>query len=106
MIDERELEKKQDRIITRAGAPSASELLEGSPSYRLVNGVIYQYLKYRGVIYSSQMPEGLITSARKAYNLTNVTEDRSYDADASSTAELADVLGTLIADLRTLGVLR
>jgi len=41
MIDERELEKKQDRIITRAGAPSASELLEGSPSYRLVNGVIY-----------------------------------------------------------------
>lgn len=30
---------------------------------------------------------------------TNVTEDRVFDANATSTAELADVLGTLIADL-------
>lgn len=30
---------------------------------------------------------------------TNVTEDRSFDANATSTAELADVLGTLIGDL-------
>lgn len=37
---------------------------------------------------------------------TNVTPDRSYDANATSTAELADVLGTLIADLLEIGVLR
>lgn len=37
--------------------------------------------------------------------ITNVTPDRAYDADATSVAELADVLGTLIADLRTRGVL-
>lgn len=30
---------------------------------------------------------------------TNVTEDRAFDANATSTAELADVLGTLITDL-------
>ena len=39
------------------------------------------------------------------YTITNGTTDRTYDADASSTAELADVLYTLIQDLKTLGIL-
>ena len=39
-----------------------------------------------------------------AYTPTNVTPDRAFDADSTSTAELADVLGTLIADLQTLGL--
>ncbi len=38
-----------------------------------------------------------------AYTPTNVVSDRTYDADATSVAELADVLGTLIADLQALG---
>lgn len=37
--------------------------------------------------------------------LTNVTPDRVLDADSTSLDELADVLGTLIADLRTRGIL-
>jgi len=41
----------------------------------------------------------------QAYTPTNVTTDRSYDADSTSTAELADVLGTLIADLQAAGIL-
>lgn len=40
--------------------------------------------------------------ARK-YTATNVTEDRTYDADATTVAELADVLGTLLADLSQRG---
>ena len=40
-----------------------------------------------------------------AYTVTNGTNDRTYDADASSTAELADVLGQVIADLQRLGIL-
>lgn len=39
------------------------------------------------------------------YTPTNVTTDRSFDADSTSTAELADVLGTLIADLQSAGIL-
>jgi hypothetical protein len=39
-----------------------------------------------------------------AYTPTNVTPDRAYDADATSVNELADILGTLIADLQSLGV--
>lgn len=40
-----------------------------------------------------------------AYTPTNVTTDRAYDADSTSTAELADVLGTLIADLKATGII-
>lgn len=41
-----------------------------------------------------------------SYTPTNVTTDRSYDADSTSVAELADVLGTLIADLQSYGLLQ
>ncbi len=36
---------------------------------------------------------------------TNLTIDRTCDANASSTAELADILGTLIVDLKAKGVI-
>lgn len=39
------------------------------------------------------------------YTPTNVTTDRSYDADATTLAELADVVGTMIADLQAVGIL-
>ena len=39
-----------------------------------------------------------------AYTPTNVTTDRAYNANATSVDELADVLGTLIADLQSLGL--
>lgn len=41
-----------------------------------------------------------------AYTLTNVSADRAYDANATTTEELADVLGTLIADLQSYGWLQ
>ena len=40
-----------------------------------------------------------------AYTPTNVTADRSYDADTVVVAELADVVGTLIADLQALNLI-
>lgn len=41
-----------------------------------------------------------------AYTPTNVTPDRSYDANSTTLAEIADVLGTLIADLQAYGLLQ
>jgi hypothetical protein len=38
-------------------------------------------------------------AARYVYNISNLATDRTYDANASSVAELADILGTLIRDL-------
>lgn len=43
--------------------------------------------------------------AEATYVATNVTTDRSYDADTADVAEVADVLGTLIADLRAAGII-
>lgn len=39
------------------------------------------------------------------YTPTNVTTDRSFDADTVAVAELADVVGTLIADLQRLKII-
>lgn len=41
-----------------------------------------------------------------AYTLTNVTTDRTIDANSTSEAELADVLCTLIQDLQSIGLLQ
>ncbi len=41
-----------------------------------------------------------------AYTPTNVTPDRAFDADTVAIAELADVVGTLIADLQAYGLLQ
>lgn len=40
-----------------------------------------------------------------AYTTTNVATDRSYDANVTSLDEIADVLGTLIADLKSIGLI-
>jgi len=46
----------------------------------------------------------LLPAAPAAYTLTNVTPDRAYDANSTSLDEIADTLGTLIADLKALGL--
>jgi hypothetical protein len=43
-------------------------------------------------------------AAPSAYTPTNVTTDRSYDANATTLDELADVLGSLIGDLQARGM--
>lgn len=39
------------------------------------------------------------------YTVTNTTTDRTFNANSYTTDELADVLGTLIADLKISGVI-
>lgn len=41
----------------------------------------------------------------ETYTLSNVTTDRTLDANDTSMDELADILGTLIADLQTAGII-
>ena len=40
-----------------------------------------------------------------AWTITNVSTDRSYDANATTIDELADALGTLVAELQNCGAL-
>jgi hypothetical protein len=46
-----------------------------------------------------------VTFPLAAYTPTNVTTDRAYNANSTDVAELADVLGTLIADLQAQGLI-
>lgn len=46
-----------------------------------------------------------LTKLSSAYIIANVSTDRSYNADSTSINELADVLGTLIADLQAVKVI-
>jgi hypothetical protein len=45
-----------------------------------------------------------LSASSSVYTMTNVTTDRTLDANSTSTAELADVLGTLITDLKERGI--
>ena len=40
------------------------------------------------------------------FTVTNLTTDRTYNANSTTVAELADILGTLIRDLKELGFLK
>ena len=40
------------------------------------------------------------------YTTSNVTTVRTFDADATTLDELADVVGTLVEDMKTRGLLR
>ena len=48
----------------------------------------------------------LASGAQPDYTVTNGTDDRAFDADNTTLAEVADVLATLIADLTTDGLLQ
>ena len=49
---------------------------------------------------------GVTAVARSAaYAPTNVSTDRAYNANATNINEIADVLGTLIADLQATGLI-
>ena len=45
-----------------------------------------------------------LSASSSVYTMTNVTTDRTLDANSTTTAELADVLGTLITDLIYRGI--
>jgi methionine synthase II (cobalamin-independent) len=47
----------------------------------------------------------LLIAQGSAYTVTNGLADRSYNANATTVDELADVIGTMIADLKAKGIL-
>jgi len=49
---------------------------------------------------------GATPIARPDYTISNLNTDRTLDCDSTSTAELADIIGTLISDLISYGLLQ
>lgn len=74
-------------------------------------GVTGAIVMASGALTSGKIPvataNGRLTdlTASSAYTPTNVTTDRSYDANATTLDEIADVVGTMIADLQAKGIL-
>jgi hypothetical protein len=74
-------------------SPGRSLDIDGSGSIHLGNGSAT--IGFFGTTPAAQPP---------AYTPTNVTTDRSYDANSTTINELSDVVGTMIADLQSLGI--
>lgn len=89
-------------VVVRAGVPGAMGGVAGSIFFYETDGTT-EILKMdnTGAGWFGATPVG----RSSAYTPTNVTTDRSYDANATTTDELADVLGTLIADLQATGII-
>lgn len=92
---------RQDKIVDENGRASArlAEVIESLSAG--VNGVA----DTDAAVAANTADIAAITLAPGRYEEENVTEDRAFDADSTTTAELADILGTLISDLRRAGVI-
>ena len=77
--------------------PSVEERL------RLLELLLHNHSGVQGVA-SNKLPHPNIHISTP-YTVTNGTADRTYDADTVVVAELADIVYTLIQDLKTLGIL-
>lgn len=69
-------------------------------------GMILAHNRFDKTVAAAASDEVQITlTPTTTYTVSNVSTDRTYDANSTSTDELADVLGTLIADLKTKGII-
>ncbi len=84
---------QQGRITT---ASSTANVVTGTGT----NGTL---VKWTGT--NTVGDSGFVEVSPPTYAASSVSTLRTYDADATTTDELADVLGTLIADLRAIGIL-
>ena len=80
---------------------SASILLSNRTNFNPGAGAILVLIHNGGVWKEISRSINLAT----VYTETNVTTDRSFDANTVVIAELADVVGTLIGDLRSRGII-
>lgn len=85
--------------------PPLDDLADGVPVVSSVRGFgIFLFVKYNNNMYRLPFIEGPPTDDDN-YLVTNLTPDRELDCNASSIYALADVLGTLIQDLKTRGII-
>ena len=90
------------------GAAGSVNLVEGATnrldlgtgdSFRIINGALEHLAGTIGFFGSTPVGQSA------AYTPTNVTPDRSYDADSTTLNELADIVGTMIVDLQAIGIM-
>lgn len=78
-------------------ANNAAIKLAGSQTYTMAPGDTLTLTMFDDQVWDEV---GRKQASNQTYAPTNVATDRAFDANATTTEELADVLGTLIADLQ------
>lgn len=108
----REIEKKDDSKLLKQIDDLKNELEKiqtfltmmggsgviGLPSLEGNNGKTLQIV--------NNQPKWQTTSSSAVYTPTNITTTRSFNAASTSIAELANVLGSLIIDLKSIGAIQ
>lgn len=96
----------QRKMVTRASVPATGTWVRGDIAWSTVPsaGGSAGWICTVGGTPGTWVVFAPIKSG-STYTPTNVTPDHSYDANATTTDELADVLGTLIADLQAAGII-
>jgi hypothetical protein len=99
-------------ILIKTATPGGIVVESPSSSIGLSNGATTSSLVAGAGnnTYTFQAGSGTIAfvgeyDTAEVYTPTNVTTDRSFDANSTSLDELADIVGTLIADLQGVNIL-
>lgn len=99
--------KEKSIVLSQTAAPVSGQWHPGDTVIHAAAaaGENYAWINVSAGTPGTWVPFGAI-QAPNAYTPTNVVTDRSFDADTVAVAELADVVGTLIADLQGQGILK
>lgn len=99
--------QRSERYATTAPAAGYRAIAERTWNSNPASGQPAGWITTTAGSPGTALPFGLIglTKVTSAYTPTNVTTDRAFDADTVAIAELADVVGTLINDLKAAGLL-
>lgn len=105
-LDDKELNKKIDQMIKKEADKRFDLFIPAPPIIPNMSGSSGKVLSTDG----NQLrwvvaPSGGSTSP-DAYAVSNLTTDRTFDADDTSLDELADVLGSLITSLQGAGIIQ
>lgn len=89
-------------VVRHIGGGTGNIRLAGAANFSLQDVEDTLVLIFDGTNWLEVSRQSLVPSA--AYSPSNVTTDRTYDANATTIDEIADVLGTLITDLQARGL--
>lgn len=104
--DQNVLASTGPKVTRGSSAPSTGTWANGDICWKTnpANGTHIGFVCVTAGTPGTWRPFGAVQGSN-TWTVTNSVTDRSYDANATTTDELADVLGTLITDLKTAGVL-
>jgi hypothetical protein len=95
----------QVRMTASTTSAASLNVPHGAPPTSPVNGDEWTTTAGSFVQINGVTKTHVLVSSPATYTPSNVTPDRAYDANATTLEELADIVGTLIADLKLTGII-